>query len=244
MTISRKGFLAAAAVATSAAAVANVVPANAADNTAPAAAMPAPSGRAPLHFHVLKPNEYDHAAMNRVLTVSNPHKQVFESVNPLVIAPQIASVYIHMQNAMNAYEFSLGKGSLATHAVLIGPSIVFALNDNMWKKYNIGAALNIDATNTYYRANSLVAGGGPDDPNSIYQDWSAQAELKRGGAFMVCHNATTAVAGMLGAKAGVAPADALADFKANMLPGFMLVPAGVAAVQLAQENGWKLYTIV
>ena len=65
MTISRKGFLAAAAVATSAAAVANVVPANAADNTAPAAAMPAPSGRAPLHFHVLKQSEYDHAAMSR-----------------------------------------------------------------------------------------------------------------------------------------------------------------------------------
>jgi intracellular sulfur oxidation DsrE/DsrF family protein len=68
--------------------------------------------------------------------------------------------------------------------------------------------------------------------------------MKRGASFMVCHNATTAFAGMLGQGVGVDPKSALADFVANMLPGFLMVPAGVAAVQAAQTNGWKLFPII
>jgi intracellular sulfur oxidation DsrE/DsrF family protein len=185
--------------------------------------------------------------MTQTLQTDKKHKQVFQSVSPLLVAPGVASIYIHMQNAMNAYEtsFGYGPGSLATLAVLIGPSIVFALNDAMWTKYKIGPTLNLDATNTYYRADStLDASASPDDPNGMYQDWSAQAVLKRGGSFMVCHNATTAVAGLFAQKNNADAKMVLADFKQNMLPGFKLVPAGVAAVHAAQENGWQLYPII
>ncbi|MDQ6780359.1 MAG: hypothetical protein M3Z37_04290 [Candidatus Eremiobacteraeota bacterium] len=245
MPISRKSFLGSTVIATSAAlAAAHIPPASAAD--APDAP-DAPAGRAPVHFKVLKPGDYDHAGMMRKLSAATPHKQVFESVSPLVVAPGVASIYIHMQNAMNAYEtsFGYGRGKLATLAVLIGPSIIFGLNDAMWKKYNFGAAMKLDPTNSYYRAGSnLDMSASPDDPNGIYQDWSGQAVLKRGGSFMVCHNATTAVAAMFAGKMGLQVPDVLAEFKANLLPGFMLVPAGVATVQLAQENGWKLYAII
>ena len=233
MPISRRAFLGTTAAAAAAATVLR------SEQTAAAAE------RTPLHFHVLKPSEYDHAAMLEKMTVANPHKQVFESVSPILIAPGIASVYIHMQNAMNAYEFSFGTGKLATLAVLIGPSVVFALNDAAWKKYHFGSAFNLDATNTYYRAGSkLDLNASPDDPNGIYQDWSAQAALKRGGSFMVCHNAMTGVAAVFAGKMGLKPDDVLADFKQNILPGFLLVPAGVGAVQLAQENGYRLYAII
>jgi len=243
MPVTRKIFLGSTVAAASAAVLSSRQAAAAADMGAPAASTA--SARAPVHFHILKQNEYDHAGMIKKLHVVSQHKQVFESVAPLVVAPGIASVYIHMQNAMNAYQFSFGLGSLPTLAVLIGPSIVFALNDAAWQKYNIGAALNLDPVNTYYRASSkLDLNANPDDPSGVYQDWSAQAVLKRGGSFMVCHNATTAVAMLFAGKMGLNPQDVLTDFKANMLPGFMLVPAGVATVQLAQENGWKLYTII
>ena len=68
--------------------------------------------------------------------------------------------------------------------------------------------------------------------------------LKRGGAFFVCHNATTAIAMMIASKTGGDPKVTLADFKANLLPGFQMVPAGVAAVQQAQENGWRPFPII
>ena len=121
--------------------------------------------------------------MLKTLTQSSDHKQVFQSVSPTIIVPGLSSLYLHMQNSMNAYQFSLGLGNLSTLGVLIGPSIVFALTDAMWTKYGIGKALGSDlaATNIYYKATSnLDSGASPDDPKGLYQDWSAQAVLKRG----------------------------------------------------------------
>ncbi|HET9393172.1 MAG TPA: hypothetical protein VFO29_06620 [Candidatus Rubrimentiphilum sp.] len=233
MPLSRKQFVSATAIGMSAAAIGLDVPASAAERT-------------PVHFHILKSSEYDRAAVLRVLTGGGQHKQVFQAVEPLIIAPGVASLYLHMQNAMNAYEFSMGLGKLSTLAVLLGPSIVFALNDSMWKKYGFGTAFKLDAANDYYRADSnLSLSAAPDDPNGIYQDWSAQAVLKRGGKFFVCHNAMTGIAAVLASKmSGATPAGALADFKKNLLPGFTIVPAGVASVQQAQEYGWRPFPII
>lgn len=238
MSFSRKHFLSAAAVGVSAAALA--------ESTSPAGAA---VERAPVHFHILTQSEYDHAAMMQTLTVASDHKQVFQSVSPDIIAPGIASLYIHMQNALNAYQFSLGLGNLSVLGVLIGPSIAFALNDAMWTKYNFATAFGKDnplaSTNVYYTASSnLDLSAKPDDPNGIYQDWSAQAVLKRGGKFFVCHNATTGIASLIAMARKLDPQAVIADFEKNLLPGFQMIPAGVAAVQQAQENGWKLYPII
>ena len=237
MPFSRKDFLSTTALGISAAVLAG--------SASPAKADVA--GRAPLHFHVLGSNEFDKAARDRILQNSSQNKQVFQSVNAITVAPGVASLYIHMQNSMNAFQFTegMGAGGVATLAVLIGPSIVFALNDAMWKKYHIGSAFKLDATNTYYRAGSnLDTNASPDDPNGMYQDWSAQAVMKRGGSFMVCHNATTAVAAFLAMQMQGDPKTALSDFEHNLLPGFLMVPAGVATVQAAQTNGWKVYAII
>jgi hypothetical protein len=182
LPISRKHFVAATALGISSVALKPT-------------ASPAAQG-SPLHFHILKPGEYDYARMLRTLRVNKRNKQVFQSVSPLTVAGT-ASLYLHMQNSMNAFEFSygMGRGSLATLGILTGPSVAYALADAMWAKYGFGAAFNLAATNVYYRATSLKETRSPDDPDSIYQDWSAQAVLHRGGSFMVCHNALTGVAG-------------------------------------------------
>jgi hypothetical protein len=238
MPLTRKHFLSAAAAGASIATLASASAAKAADTG---------DMRSMVKFHNLKSGDYDAAAMLKTLAQSSDHKQVFQSVSPIIIVPGLASLYLHMQNSMNAYQFSLGLGNLSTLGVLIGPSIAFALTDAMWTKYNIGKALGSDlaATNTYYKATSnLDPGASPDDPNGLYQDWSAQAVLKRGGAFFVCHNATTGIAMVLASKMGGDPKVALADFEKNLLPGFQMVPAGVAAMQQAQENGWKPFPII
>jgi len=233
MPLSRKQFVSATALGISAAAIGLEAKAQAQERT-------------PLSFHILKPAQYDRAATLRILKDGGAHKQVFQSVSPLVIAPGIASLYIHMQNSMNAYEFSMGLGKLSTLGVVLGPSIILALNDAMWTKYGFGDAFKLDATNDYYKAiSNLNLGASPDDPTGIYQDWSAQAVLKRGGKFFVCHNAMTGVAAVMASKmTGATPAGVLADFEKNVLPGFTVVPAGVASVQQAQEHGWKPFAII
>jgi hypothetical protein len=232
LSISRKHFVAAAALGAAGAALEK--------NSGQAAAQTAKP-----HLHVLRPDEYDHARLLRTIATDRPHKQVFQSANPL-LALGAASIYLHMQNGMNAFEFSYGMGpdKLATLAVFTGRSIVFALRDEMWSKYGFGTAFGLAPTNVYYRAGSLRETGNPDDPDSIYQDWSAEAVLHRGGAFMLCHNALTTQATLLSSKIGAPTADILADFKRNVLSGFQIVPAGVAATQLAIERGWKPYSIL
>ncbi len=234
MPLSRKQFVSATALGISAAAI----------GLEPSAAQA--QERAPVSFHILKPSQYDRAAVMSILKGGGAHKQVFQSVSPLTVAPGIASLYIHMQNSMNAYQFSMGTGKLSTLAVVLGSSVILALNDTIWKKYGFGKAFNLDATNDYYKASSnLNLSAAPDDPKGIYQDWSGQAVLKRGGKFFVCHNAMTAVAFVVASKMpGATVAGVLADFEKNVLPGFIVVPAGVASVQQAQEYGWKPFPII
>jgi len=234
MPLSRKQFVSAAALGVSAAAV-GLEPLTAKAQS-----------RAPVHFHILTSAEYNNAAMMNVLNGGGQNKQVFQSVDPLLIAPGIASLYMHMQNSMNAYQFSLGAGNLSTLGVILGSSIVLALNDSVWKKYGFGPAFKLADTNAYYAASSnLDLGASPDDPNGVYQDWSAQAVMKRGGNFFVCHNAMTGIAAVIASKMpGATVAGVLSDFEKNVLPGFIVVPAGVAAIQQAQEAGWKPFPIL
>ena len=241
MSLSRKNFISTAAVGLSAAALASA--------TTTVAEADQASGQAPIHFHILKPGEFDSGLMMQKLTVSADHKQAFQSVTPLIIGGW-ASLYIHMQNSMNAYQFSLGLGKLTTLGVLIGPSIILALNDAMWMKYGLGTgvlgeAMGLSATNTYYKAvSSLDPSADPDDPKGMYQDWTAQAVLKRGGQFFVCHNAMTAVAMLVSMKMKSSTNSVLTDWEKNVLPGFQIVPSGVASMQQAQENGWKPFSII
>lgn len=205
---------------------------------------------------VLFPKDYSYDAMMAKVRNPNPHKQVFLAskipgaegvvgiVRSLVSQDNAVSLFEHMQLAMNGYDFSLkrGSGTLATLGVLVGDAVILGMNDAMWRKYEIGRHFNTAQNNIFYYAKSkLDPNASPNDPAGLYQDHSAQAVLKRGGSFMVCHNALTGRARTLAAKVGVNAEVALDEMSHNLLPGFMLVPAGITAVQLAQENGWKFY---
>lgn len=72
---------------------------------------------------------------------------------------------------------------------------------------------------------------------------SGEAVLARGGSFIVCHNALANFAAGAAARVGKSSSMVLDDMVHNLLSGFKVVPAGVTAIQLAQEHGWKLYTV-
>ena len=198
-------------------------------------------------YKVLSRKEYDYDGMMTKLRIPNSHKQVF-STSAIIVQPGAnhAALFAHMQFAMNGYDFSLGlRGpTLATLGVVAGSSVILGLNDAMWQKYQIGKRFNVAATNVYYRAKfNLDPNLSPNDPTSLYQDLSAQAVLKRAGSFMLCHNALASLAHSCAATTRTTSESVLAEMIHNLQPGFMLVPAGVTAVQLAQEHGWKVYTV-
>ena len=207
-----------------------------------AASPPKPHG-------ILRPADYDRARMFATLETKVPNRQVFQ-----VSSDSSGGVFGRMTTSLNAFEISYGegygRGSLATLAVLMG-GVLFGLNDAMWEKYEIDKFLKsgtsgatISKTNPYYHArSSLDIGADPDDPKSIYHDTSVQAVAKRGGAFMMCNNALSGMAYGFANQLKLSHDDLLAEWKANVWPEFTIVPAGVAAVALAEIKGWSVFTI-
>jgi hypothetical protein len=240
MRVARKTFLAGTMLAATAGALAGCKTKNASS-----AADQEKLGR--IVYPVLTPSDYEYAGMMAKIRVANPHKQLFPQSSAAVQpGTGYAALFNHMGFAMNGYQFSIGPagGHLATLGVLSGSAIVLALNDEMWRKYAIGDRYGMAPTNVYYHAMSdLDPNAAPDDPKGLYQDWSAQAVLKRGGSLMVCHNATTYVATEFAMRHKLEPEMVLHEWLHNLLPGFMIVPAGILAVQLASENGWKIYAV-
>lgn len=249
MNLSRKQFLTTAALGMAGAAVASAQQKPAQPQACGCTVLP-PIG---LHFHLLRENEYDHAAMMATAEASFPHKQVFVATGVAPLMPGIASLHLHMQNSLNAFQFGLGggAGSLGTLGVLMGGAVVLALNDAMWGKYPFGPSEKLQGpdgmpalTNVYYHATSkLDLKAEPDDPAGIYQDWSAQAILARGGKFWVCHNALSGTAHRMAQKMKLPPEQVLEDWKKNFLPGYQWIPAGVAGAQFAQDTGWKIFQV-
>lgn len=224
--------------------------------TEPASAASVPKAVGRPYAPVLLPGQYDAKAMWRAIDANGAtRKQLFLCNPDLLAAPGVSATFLRMVNAWNASLFSFGPVSkekrLAVSAVLISQPVVFALNDTMWKKYHIARTLNVtDRSGTVAIGNptraawgSLDLDAGPNNTAGIYHDYSSDALLARGASFLVCHNAIAGISARFAQSTGIPHGVVLNDWSTNLLPGFNLVPAGAAYVQLAQENGWKLYPI-
>ncbi len=75
-------------------------------------------------------------------------------------------------------------------------------------------------------------------PSQADQDNSVETLSRRGVNFLVCNNALHAFTQFIAAGERLEPADVYNDFLRNLVPGAVLVPAGVAAIVLAQEAGF------
>jgi len=233
--VARKAFLGATALAASAAALAGC---------RDRASLRRDQRLGRIAYPVLTPDLYDYAGMMAKIRTGNLHKQLFPATAAAVQpSTRTATLYLHMQFAMNSYQFSIPNGAkLATLGVLSGTAVVFSLNDDMWRKYSLGPRFDLADTNVYYRAvSNLDPRAAPDDLKGLYQDWSAQAVLKRGGSFMVCHHALTYFAADFAMRRDRDQKLILDEWLKNLLPGFMIVPSGILVVKLAAENGWKIY---
>lgn len=154
---------------------------------------------------------------------------------------------IHMYNYLNTYNSAYGTKPGEVNAIgifyFVGPtaSIPLAFNDAAWAKYKLGAYLNLEdpktkapaARNMFYapQAGDPVLFGGQFSPASI-------ANLqKMGSTFLLCNNAFQIFVGQLSEKGMGSAAEINKDLLANLLPGVILVPAAVIAIEKAQTKG-------
>ncbi len=187
----------------------------------PAAALAAPSGAF----------SFDRAAFEAVLARPVRHRQVFGTArlgNGLVLH--------YMQNSLTAYRdgFAEGPGTLHVAAVFYGTSLAAVCPDALWKTFSLQTFLARSGE-------AFEPGAGSVNPYT-----SQVAALRGAGAsYFVCNNALTEFSQSLADApegAGADPAAIYAQFAAALRkePAVMLVPAGVAALNAAQEARFTL----
>ena len=164
---------------------------------------------------------------------SAKHKQVFDAPEPNGGFPMIfAGAYL--MTMTETYKL----GAKDAHAVIVLRhfGMPMALSDAMWSKYSVGAMIKVNdpATNAPATRNIFINSRAGD---ILRPDWSLEKMIAKGATVCVCNVALTVLSGMAGAAINVKPEDALAEWKANLVPGAKIVPSGVLAIGRAQEVG-------
>jgi intracellular sulfur oxidation DsrE/DsrF family protein len=166
---------------------------------------------------------FDRASFEARVRAPFRHRQAFASA-------QVAdgAVLGFIFNSLNAYEngFGEGPGTLHAAAVLYHNAVALALDDLAWQTYGIPDVLS--------RAGDRVKSTGDGNPFVRGpRGWSLGELQARNASFFVCQNALTDLAQRCGTT--------LATLQARLLPGMMLVPAGVAAINALQEEHFTLF---
>jgi intracellular sulfur oxidation DsrE/DsrF family protein len=154
---------------------------------------------------------------------------------------------LHMFNYLNTYASAYGTKAGDVNAIgtlyFVGPtsSIPLAFNDSMWQKYKLGAYLKLDDPKTKAPSvrnmfNAPQAG----DP-VLFGGAFAQASIanlqKMGSTFLICNNALNLFTGQMAQQSGGTAEAVGAELRANLLPGVVIVPAMVIAIEKAQSKG-------
>jgi intracellular sulfur oxidation DsrE/DsrF family protein len=171
------------------------------------------------------------------------HRMVFDSLTGEggAEALDFANNFIHV----NESAYGLKPEQLGVVVILRHMSTPYGYNQAMWAKYGKGFAekmgLKGEAAKKAATTNPLQAASAMLDAPPKGMEWVNQNSLPdlagKGVRFAVCGLATKAIAGMIAGKTG--NADAIeTEFKANLVPGALIVPAGISALNRAQEHGY------
>ena len=167
---------------------------------------------------------YDFRAIDERLARPTKHRQVYATNR---VADGVVVGY--MKHVMDAYEVAYGEGPGTMHAaaVFYGRGVVLGMSDEIWKTYRIVESVK--------RRGDIMS-----DARATGNPYSGDfATLtKRGATFLVCDNALTDWATYLVTTAGFNDRTIEAvhtDLRTHLIPNALLVPAGVAALNQAQE---------
>jgi intracellular sulfur oxidation DsrE/DsrF family protein len=168
--------------------------------------------------------DFDRAAFLALARTPFAHRQAFAS--PLVAN---GAVLGFMFNSLNAYEhgFDDAPGTLHAAAVLYHTGVALALDDAAWNAYGIADAVRAAGDHV-----DAVAGSGNPFVRGP-RGWSFGELQGRRASFFACSNALADMARRTGTTPEL--------LSTHILPGMMVVPAGVAAINALQEERFTLF---
>ena len=165
------------------------------------------------------------------------HRQLFD-----VPEPEGGTALRHLRNYLDAWRnaFGVGEKDVSVVVTLYARTTPLGLQDAMWEKYQLGAALSLtDPTTNAPLVRNWFAHPKPGDPVADGEPGTSMEALQqRGVLFALCNNALTRWAARL-EKSGMGAAAAVhADLVAHALPGVVIVPDVLVAMTKAHERGF------
>ena len=175
-------------------------------------------------------------------SLTGKHKQVFDMPNP-----SAGLGLIHVRNYLKAWKdnYNLEHPQVNAVATLYFMTIPLGLTDPMWDKYKLGEAIKeTDEKTNAFAVRNIYQKADPGEATMSIKgiaDWPADTSIeelqKKGTIFIMCNNALNFWA-MNVAKATNQTMEAVrAEFLAHLVPGVIVVPAMVMAVDQAQARG-------
>jgi intracellular sulfur oxidation DsrE/DsrF family protein len=156
------------------------------------------------------------------------HRLFFDATSPK--GAQEAGAFASNFYTANKNDYELADGDLAVVICLRHHATPFGYSDAMWAKY--GAVLAESNNFTDPKA------GQPPAVNPYRSSYDAL--IKRGAHFAVCNMATHRIARAIAKAADAKEEDVYKELVANAMPNVHFVPAGIVAVNRAQERGYAV----
>lgn len=145
---------------------------------------------------------------------------------------------LHMLNYLNTYNtaYQVPDTDINVVGTFYGGTTLLAVNDAMWAKYRLGeiAGANDPAGSPWTRNpwRTVVHAAGMEVAAA-----GIEALQRRGVLFLACNNALNFFVNVIAEARGADRAVVDGEIRANLLPGVIVVPAMVIAIEKAQGRG-------
>ena len=165
--------------------------------------------------------------------IKGKYKQVYDAVEP---NGGFSLIWAHVFLLTGAPAYGVPESDLGVVIVHRHSAIPIAFKDAMWEKYKLGEFFKISDPATKAPAvRNVFANIKPGD--LPFPEAAVEKLVARGVHFGVCNMAITFYSMMMAQQMGGKAEDVKADWIANVLPGYTVVPSGVVAVNGAQSRG-------
>ena len=141
----------------------------------------------------------------------------------------------------NLSGYGVAGNNLSVVIILRHFSVVFGFNDAVWAKFGVALSdwgglaefgFKSPTTTNLYNATPL-------DPKLLSRGRTLNSVTQQGARFAVCEVASQAVASMVSKATGADTSTVLDELKASLIPGAVMVPAGIVTLNRAQERGYS-----
>ena len=180
-----------------------------------------------------------HAQDDWLDQVPGKHRFVFDTTSPAGIGS--ALLYVNNVFLANQSGYGLGNADIAVVIVARHDSTPFAYTNAMWAKYGALLSQRSGFTDPRTKGSPIVNVYNTAGYEAVIPSRGTTVDslVKRGVHFAVCQMATRNLSGIIAGATGANANDVYTELAANLVGNAHIVPAGIVAVNRAQERGYS-----